>query len=44
MGNEILDGWRLSLRSKLEEMDILDDLEILPGYKAQFMPNLTGSY
>lgn len=44
MGNEILYGWRLSRRSKLEEMDILDDLEILPGYKAQFMPNLTGSY
>ena len=44
MGNEILYGWRLSRRSKLEEMDTLQALEILPGYKAQFMPNLTGSY
>lgn len=44
MGNEILYRWRLSRRSKLEEMDTLDVLEILPGYKAQFMPNVTGSY
>lgn len=44
MGNEILYRWRLSRRSKLEEMDTLDVLEILPGYKAQFMPNVTGSF
>ena len=30
--------------SASREMDTLDALEILPGYKEQFMPNLTGSY